>query len=278
MKRADERETLLLNTLRLRKHIAIAEAVDLLGISEATARRLFSQLEREGKAIRNYGGIKLPVVMDNYSFDRHKEVMESEKRRIGTVAAGLVESGDSIYLDCGTTVMKMAEALSQRIAAGEVSSLNIITNSIANLDVLADSPGCRVILLGGEYNHRRRDFSGPTSEKCMELFYFKKCFLGSEGYSVRSGFSSNHLGLCSMNAKAIDRSEKCYVLMDCSKFGSEALTSYAETSKIDTIITDSRPEEGVWSEISALGVEILVASAQTGKAENRGTEDQNPVL
>ena len=269
MKKADERERLVLNALRLRGQVTVAEAVELLGISEATARRLFAQLEKEGKAIRNYGGIKLPVSPDSYSFEKYKKVLDAEKQRIGALAANMVSSGESIYLDCGTTVLKMARALSRRIADGEIRSLNIVTNSIVNLDALADASGCRVILLGGEYNHERRDFSGPIAEKCMEMFHFKRCFLGSEGWSARTGFSTNHLGLSYMNSKAIDRSEKRCVLMDASKFGNEALVTYAQAAQIDALFTDCRPPEEALKLLEEAGVEIIVAPKVTADERTR---------
>ncbi len=264
MKKLSERESVLMSALRQRGRLSVAEAVELVGISEATARREFARLEQEGKAVRNYGGVRLPVPLDNYSFDRYKNVYEVEKRRIGETAAQLVENGDSIYLDCGTTVLRMAEALQRRIVTGEVGSLNIVTNSVVNLDALADSAGCRVILLGGEYNHERRDFSGPISERCMEMFHFRKCFLGSEGWSEESGFSSNHLGVSSMNTKAIGRSEKRYVLMDDSKFGKAGLISFAQTEQIDAIITDKRPGDAMLAALEAQGVDVLIAEEQRG--------------
>ena len=259
MSKANIREAQLLNELRLRGSVSVAEAVALLGISEATVRRLFAQLEREGKAIRSYGGIQIPVSLDNYSFERYAKVHTLEKCRIGIAASALVESGDSLYLDCGTTVIKMAEALSQRIESGEVRSLNIVTNSIANLNALGDAPDCRVILLGGEYNHERRDFSGSITEKCLNLFHFRKCFLGCEGWSLDSGFSSNHLGLSSLNGKVIERSDRRYVLADNSKFGKDGLISYTDTPSVNTVVTDSRPGEEIWEALKTTGMEIIVA-------------------
>ena len=147
MKKGAWREERLMAALRANGRVTVGEAVKMLGVSEATARRLFSALEATGQVIRNYGGIQMPS-WDGYSFEQYEKVLESEKRRIGIAASALVEQGDSLYLDCGTTLLQMAEALRARIGAGEIGSLNIVTNSIANLGVLADAPLCRVILLG----------------------------------------------------------------------------------------------------------------------------------
>ena len=244
--------------------VSVAEAVDALQVSEATVRRMFAALEREGKVVRNYGGIQLPAAQDRYSFKRYEKVQESEKRQIGARAAQLVESGDSIYLDCGTTVARMAEALNRRIAAGELISLNIVTNSIINMNLLSTIPGSRVILLGGEYNHERRDFSGPITERCLEIFHFKRCFLGCEGLTPAMGFSTNHLGLSSLNGKVLSRSDTAMILTDKSKFGRDALVSFAEIRSIHTIVTDSLPDAKLAEEIARVNTRVILA----GEKEN----------
>ena len=98
----------------------------------------------------------------------------------------------------------------------------------------------------------------------MEMFHLRKCFLGSEGWSEESGFSSNHLGVSSMNTKAIGRSEKRYVLMDDSKFGKAGLISFAQTEQIDAIITDKRPGDAMLAALEAQGVDVLIAEEQRG--------------
>ena len=114
MKKTEERETLLINVLRNRSLLSVAEATEYLHVSEATVRRLFTRLESNGTAIRYHGGIRIPQPVDNYSFEHYREVHDKEKKRIGYFAAHQIEDGDSIYLDCGTTILRMAEALRQR--------------------------------------------------------------------------------------------------------------------------------------------------------------------
>ena len=259
MKKGAWREERLMAALRANGRVTVGEAVKMLGVSEATARRLFSALEATGQVIRNYGGIQMPS-WDGYSFEQYEKVLESEKRRIGIAASALVEQGDSLYLDCGTTLLQMAEALRARIGAGEIGSLNIVTNSIANLGVLADAPLCRVILLGGEYNHARRDFSGPVTERCLEQFHFKKCFLGSEGLSAQAGLSTNHPGLSSLSEKVMAQADQRIALVDSSKFGVDALVSYAPLGAIDVVVTDAWPRAALEEALESEEVKVIIAS------------------
>lgn len=262
VKKSEARESQLMKVLQEKGRITVAEAVALLNISEATARRLFAQMVASRRAIRSYGGLQLPISLDGYSFERYEKVLAAEKRRIGAAAAALVENGDSLYLDSGTTLLRMAEALAERIREGQVSALNIVTNSLANLMALSDSSGCRGILLGGEYNRERRDFSGAVTEKSLEMFHFRKCFLGSEGFSLKQGFSANHLALAVLNEKVIRQTDQCFVLMDSSKFAHEALVAYAPLSAVDAVVTDACPEPALPDQLAEQGVRLLTVSKE----------------
>jgi DeoR/GlpR family transcriptional regulator of sugar metabolism len=256
------REDLLMSLLNLEGHISTDDAVRLTGVSQATVRRMFLELEKNGKIIRTYGGVQLPGSLDSYRFEQREKVSEDEKRRIGVLAASLVEDRDTVYLDCGTTVLQMAIALGERLRLGGLSGLNIVTNSIANLHALGETSVGKIILLGGEYHSARRDFFGPITERYAEPFHFNKCFLGCEGVTVETGFSSNKTGLSSLNANIVGRSDRRYVLFDASKAGKGAFFSYAPLERIDEAITDSQPEEPLYSRFNAAGTVLHIATGQ----------------
>lgn len=237
------REKHLLSLLTATHRMTTAEAVEVLGVSSATARRLFSEMEKKGLIVRNYGGIQLPGPAQDYSFESSEKIYSAEKQRIGKAAAQLVQNGDTIFLDSGTTLMQMTLALGQRIAKGEFHSLNIITNSIANIQALTPSSQCRVILIGGEYDQSRRDFSGPLTERFVSSFHFTKSFFGCEGLTTLMGFSSNQLNVSSLNTCVISRTDSSFVLLDESKFGRYSLVTYAALSDISGIITNTAPQE-----------------------------------
>lgn len=261
------REELLMGLLNLQGHITTDEAVRLTGVSQATVRRMFLDLEKSGKIIRTYGGAQLPGSLDSYRFEQREKQSEDEKHRIGKLAASLVEDRDTIYLDCGTTLLQMAIALGERLRMGGLTGLNIVTNSIANLHALGDSSAGKIILLGGEYHSERRDFFGPITERYAEPFHFNKCFLGSEGVTVETGFSSNKTELSSLNASILGRSSRRYVLFDGSKVGRGAFFSYAPLERIDEAVTDRQPDEPVFSRLTAAGVAIRIASPEQDRKE-----------
>ena len=243
MQKKLNREETLLRRLRQTGSISLGEAMQLFTISEATTRRLFSALEENGEALRCYGGIRIATAAEGYSFPKREQESREEKTRIGALAASLVESGDAIYLDSGTTILQMALALNERIFAGEFQSLRIFTNSIANITALTPSLQVRVILLGGEYCMERRDFSGSLTESYLEPFHFDKCFLGADGVTLDAGFCSDQASISGLNARVLRQSDHSFALLSNEKFGRSALMSYAKIEGMQNIIADRAPEQ-----------------------------------
>ncbi len=261
MNKKTSRETYLMNMLNSTGRITTSEAVELFDISEATARRMFSKLEKSGRIVRNYGGIQLAGHATGYSFELREKVHTQEKVRIGELAASFVNDGDTIYLDCGTTIFQMTLALSARIANNEFTSLNIVTNSIANVQAITPQSNCCVILVGGMYNNERRDFSGPLTEKYVAPFHFSKCFLGCDGMNATMGFFSNQFDISSLNSVVMERTDTAYVLLDSSKFDRCSLISYAQLSEVNAIVTDRAPEEPLLAALAGAEAQVFVAEA-----------------
>jgi DeoR/GlpR family transcriptional regulator of sugar metabolism len=259
MNKNGNREAYLLNLLSSVRRISTKEAVELLDVSSATARRLFTDMENSGKIIRNYGGIQIADSAINYSYDYSEKLSQQEKRRIGRMASTFVKDNDTIYLDCGTTLFQMTLALSERVANEEFESLNIITNSIVNVQVLSPSPRCRVILIGGEYNKKRRDFSGPLTERYVSSFHFHKSFFGCDGCSPSMGFSTDQINISSLNTNVLSRTDSSYVLMDGSKFNKNSLVSYAKTEEINAVVTDRRLPENLETMLTDANVTVYIA-------------------
>ena len=256
MIKKSERVSYLTNILKRTGQVTVSEAVEMLGVSEATVRRLFASMEREGLALRSHGLLRPAPAGPAYSFEASAHVYSREKQNIGRMAAMFVEDGDTIYLDCGTTVFQMTLCLSQRIAAGEFSALNIVTNSLVNTQALTSAPGCRLFLVGGEYDSERRDFSGPLTERFITPFHFNKCFLGCDGVTQHDGFSSNNVNISSLNTCVMERSDAVYVLCDSSKMDRSSMVSYAPLNRISALVTDAEPARELRAALQSAKVHV----------------------
>lgn len=258
MKKTEHQEQKILEQLKRKKTMTLAQAMELLGVSESTVRRLFIRLENSGAAMRRYGGIQLLHDSDaaDYQYEQVEEQYVSQKQMIGRYAAQLVESGDVLYLDSGTTMACFCKELAARISSGQLNGLTVFTNSLVNLELL--SPALTVNLIGGEHRANRRDFCGYLAEEMVSSLHFSKCFLGADGFHLRYGFTATDFYTARLNELALGNSDRRYVLMDSSKFMAASVVSYSRDQTIDAVITDQQPTEQLAQRLAASGTEILL--------------------
>jgi DeoR family transcriptional regulator, fructose operon transcriptional repressor len=229
----------LLEMLREQKRLDIATVVKTLKICEATARRLFSVLETEGKLIRVHGGIQMaPQLESDYSYRASAVKQQAEKNAIGLASANVVSSGEKIFLDSGTTVLKMAEALAGRIRRGEVKDITVVTNSMSYLNNLAEV--CKVLLVGGAIRPERRDVCGPIAESNLAKFRFDKTFFGTDAISLEGDLMATDEATCRMNEIAIEQSAKNYLLATADKFGQSSFVEFGRLNSKFTVFTDPK--------------------------------------
>lgn len=243
MTKYELRKMKLLETLQLKKKMDVQEAAELIGISPATTRRFFNLLAKEGTAVRIHGGIQiLPENSGSYSYILSNIHRIDEKAKIAARAVDIIESEDLLFLDSGTTILKLAEALELRLRSGLLKDLIIVTNSLVNYEKLAQY--CKVILVGGEVRLSRRDTFGHLAEKALESLHVHKSFFGADAVHPEKGLMATDEGTCRMNDIVQRNSDAVYVLADSEKFGKRSLMTYSRLDKVDLIITDDGvPEE-----------------------------------
>ena len=251
MGKVDIQQQQIFEHLKRSGQMSLREAIELLNVSESTVRRLFIGLEKSGRVVRNYGGIQyIPEAQPEYSFDILENRNVELKQAIARHAVSLVENGETIYIDSGTTLSQFSTALAHRLEKGELREITLITNSLINLSLLQKSG--RLVLIGGEYRENRKDFSGYLAEETLKSLNFSKCFLGSDGFNPSLGFTTTDFYTARLNEIVLQNSLKSYVLMDSSKFKTSAVVSYSRKRPPQTLITDQRPPN---SSADALGMQ-----------------------
>ena len=272
MKNNEMRKQKVLELLLDRKRLTIEEAMRELGVSESTVRRIFLGLERDGVAIRTYGGIccrGFDEPINEYSFEAVSLDNPDKKARIGAEAEKLIAPGDTVYLDSGTTVMSLCAEIDRlfRAAKGdpeqerELSSryggVRFFTHSLVNFNLLKHH--AKVFLIGGEYRDSRRDFCGYLTEEAVEGLRFNKCFVGADGFSEDGGLLASDFGTARINRLVTDRSSYRILLVDASKYRRGATVCYAPFGSIDCIVSDASLPEQVCSSLTKNGVKLLLA-------------------
>ncbi len=261
MKKSEERASQLLELLQIDRRLDVRTVSESMGISEATVRRLFARLDGEGKVIRTHGGVRLaPHLGTDYSYFLSATHRSREKSHIGRAAAELVSAGDRLYLDSGTTVLKLAEALALRLQAGEVADLVVLTNSLALVETLARR--CKLLLVGGEVRTERRDLCGPISEETLHLFHVTRAFLGADAVSLTGGFMTTDERTAMLNRIVLRAAGSACVLADSEKFGRDSFISFAPLDGVDRVLTDPSIGEPVLEKFRAAGAAIEVVAAR----------------
>lgn len=238
-----DRKNKLLDALKMTSKITVEDAMSFLGVSRSTISRLFLEMEQEGLITRVQGGAALARDKWEYTYDRFESVLVEEKRRIGYAAAQMVYDGDTLFLGNGTTLPHMCIALAKRIEEGEVSRLQLFTNSLINLNILSRVTG--VFLIGGEYNPLHHDFRGYMAEEAMKPLHFSKSFLGANGVDIERGLTTLDFSSARLMKIAFANSSQRYILADSSKFNVISSIQYADIKGVKGIITDGNNEKYV---------------------------------
>ncbi len=237
MTKTELRTAKLLEMLQIDKRVDVKTVANALEISEATVRRLFAQLEEDGEVIRIHGGVQLaPQVGYDYSYRVSVTHQSKEKTLIANAAVDVVTSDESLFLDSGTTVLKLAEALSVKIQTGVLENIVVVTNSLTNIETLAK--WCKVILIGGEVRLPRRDVCGTIAEKVLMMFHVNKAFFGADAISLEKGFMGTDERTSKMNEIVLKQAGHAYVLVDSGKFNKTSFISYAPLGAVNTVFTD----------------------------------------
>jgi DeoR/GlpR family transcriptional regulator of sugar metabolism len=236
----------------------VATVSEALEVSEATTRRLFSRLEEEGKVLRLHGGVQIaPSIGHGYSYHLSAHERIREKTGIGQAAAEIIQPGERVFLDSGTTVLRCAEALSIRLQTGELRDVVVLTNSLTYTGLLASQ--CRVMLIGGEIRPNRNDVCGSLAERNLEEFHVDRAFFGADAISIEYGYMATDERTSRMNEIIVARADTFYVLSDSSKFGRRSFVSYATIDSATALVTDSHLAPENRASLVEAGVAIVTA-------------------
>lgn len=260
MGKIDLRKEQLLFELNSRERINVQEIQELLNVSASTARRLCISLESDGRAVRILGGIKkLPDASNgdkpDYSYDQSATANVEEKRRIGQYASSLVRTGDIIYVTGGTTVYAFVLDLRERIRAGALHGVVIMTNSLANAEALSDTT--RVLLTGGEFRPKRRDLAGYLSEQNIRSAHFNKCFAGVDGIDLVDGLMALDMDTANMDQTVTAQSDETFILTDHTKFRNQSFIIYERISARHTLITDDGLDPSLARQARDSGIKLI---------------------
>lgn len=221
-----ERHRIILDTLKEKQVVKIQELVELTNTSESTIRRDLVQLEEANYLKRVHGGASLLQGKRTEPSISEKSTKNlQEKQLIGQYASQLVEEGDSIFLDAGTTTMQMIPYLNKK-------DITVVTNGITLVEPLLEM-GIQTYLLGGMIKGKTRALIGRAALETLKSYRFDKCFIGVNSIHHIHGLSTPDPEEALVKQTALHLSRECYALADQTKFGE---VSFAKITDIELAI------------------------------------------
>lgn len=227
--------------LDLLREDGVAKVIDLARIfkvTEVTIRQDLEKLETEGLIIRERGGAYLKNMRDQVqTFSlTHQENMD-KKELIASKCLELIESGDTIILDSGSTTTEVAKKLKG------MKNLTVITNALNIALMLGAEQGIEVVVTGGEFKPPTLSLTGEKAADFFRGLHVQKLFLATAGISLKAGLTYPSISDLVVKKAMIEAAETTYLVADSTKIGKSAFASLGALSLVDYIITDAGIEE-----------------------------------
>lgn len=249
-----ERQKKILEYVRKKKATTISELASYFDVHDATIRRDVRLLVKDKLLVRTHGGVMIDdEVHSEPSFQERKSLRFDEKTRIGHLAADLINDGENIIIDSGTTTLHLVHAIQDK------KNLTIITNDINIAATLKSSKFNKVIVTGGILFPDSFMLNGMITDDVLRSLHVHKAFIGTPALHHKKGLTHFDEYLVSTKRGMIRASKQVIVVADHTKIGSVSLHKVADTKQIHDIITGKEAERSELQLYEEQGIRVHFA-------------------
>jgi DeoR/GlpR family transcriptional regulator of sugar metabolism len=252
---AIERRKKIIELLNQQKSVMVPELSLLFGVTEETIRRDLEKLEQNGILVRTYGGATL--VEESFHeapVEERQSINYDGKERIGRKAAGLINDGDTIFLDASTSALQVAKSIKDR------KGITVITNSEKVIIELSKSEGINVISTGGILRKKSMSYVGKIAEyNITNNYYARKAFVSCHGFTLNRGLTDSNEQEADIKKAVMNCCDEVIFLCDRSKFGKLGFSVLASLDEINCLVTDQAPEQEWTTELDRQSVQTIIA-------------------
>lgn len=249
---SDVRQSLIVEKLNTEGYVKVDELSKLFKITKKTVREDLEKLDHQGILKRVRGGAVL--VDDPHSMlpiAKRRVRQYDEKEQIARAAYELIEDGQTVLLDGGSTTLELAKLLNHR-------QITVITNDTRIAATLEESHTIELCILGGYRRKGTSTIIGPNALDMLKELNVDIAFIGCTGVDLVRGLSILHQEEAELKKSMLAASSKKVVLADHSKFERSALWSFAKLSDMDILVTDEQTNADILQDIVQLGVTIII--------------------
>lgn len=242
------RHTEIIQLVNKHSRMMVADLSEHTSVSEVTIRQDLTFLEKEGYLKRVHGAA---IAIQSDDINERLTVRFNEKKKLAEQASQLIKSGETVMIEGGS-----ANALLARILADR-GDITIITPSASIAHHIRDSQAT-IILLGGAYQHQGESLVGSLTILCIEHVHFSTAFLGIDGYSQDSGFTSQDMMRADVAKAILDKNKRNVILSDASKFSQIYPTTITHGKNVSLLITNNDAPQADIIALQKQGVEVVL--------------------
>ena len=248
----EERKAHLLRLLAEKGSVVAADAARAVGVSEDTIRRDLRELARDGRLKRVHGGA-VPASPAMAPFPSRLAIAEEEKAEIGKRAAGMIESGQFVFLDGGTTALHLARNLPQGLRVTIATHAPNIALELMNHERVT------IEIVGGRLYRHSVVTVGAATLGWLSRYRPDICFIGATGLHPDQGITTGDSEEAEVKRSVISISGASYILASSEKIGAVSPFEITELTNIDGIITTAKADATILCSLRDVGCELIFA-------------------
>lgn len=258
---AEIRRTRMLDLIREREFMRVADLSNIFHISEVTVRSDLDLLAMQSLVQRVHGGAILASGRrrSEPTFEESESTSSAEKTAIGKAAASLISSGETLILDVGTTAAAAARAITSRRDLEDVvvftSGLNIA------LQLEKSVPALTVVVTGGTLRPRQHSLVDPLADAILSQVSVNTAIIGCNGIHPDEGVTNINLPEAMVKRRMVAAAQRCIVVADGSKVDTISLAKVADISEIDMLITGSSAPAEAINQMRDMGLTVQVVES-----------------
>ncbi|MGK3142370.1 DeoR family transcriptional regulator [Pantoea sp. C2G6] len=240
----------IIQLVNTRGTVSVSELAQLTGVSEVTVRQDLTLLERD-RLLRRVHGSALALDSDNVG--TRMNTRYPIKQALARHAASLVQPGESVFIEGGSTNALLARTLAER------EDITLITVSHYIAQLLREAP-CQVIVLGGLLQKSSESVVGPLTRYSLQQVHFHKAFVGVDGWHPETGFTGRDMLRCDVVDAVLAKGVDSYALTDASKFGQVHPYPLSSGYQVGHVITDAGLDQATARQLQAQAIEVIQVS------------------
>lgn len=248
-----ERRQSILGLLQTQGRVDVPDLAKQFAVSTVTIRTDLNYLDGKGLLVRSHGGaIASSRLAQELSIGEKNQQNHYIKQAIGKRAAELVNDGDNIILDSGSTTLEVAKALH------DTQNLVVMTNGLNIAAELAQHPSSEVMVTGGTLRKKSLSFYGRQAEVSLASYRFNKLFLGVDGFDLTSGVTTHFEHEAHLNRVMCQSNAEIIAVADSSKFDKQGLHIICGFNQLDVLITDDKLPDSYRAKLEQSGVRVEI--------------------